>query len=341
MPVPAVGLNALATFTVISVERKGDRASIAGDLIRPEQLKRRGVVSIWIDLDRAATAKIVALDRPNRRALLDVAATDLHASFIPAARFAVFDSYWLGAVRLVLDQRRSWKQIDFRPRDAFEQPNPGGGRMWRIATDADRHRTDGRIVPGGWDHEHCDICWAKVSESNQRGAYVDDRDHWLCEMCHSMYVQRGDVGFVVHGAYDPQSPRTADDDAFDRLSTMVLNRDLAALDRYAAGGGNVDVRNRYGWTPLMIAAGDDEIESLALLAKLGADIDAVSRHGYTPLANAAQNGAERAVDLLLQLGATPQVPDELCGGSLLTYVKTGHGRENPRISQMLRDAGAR
>jgi ankyrin repeat protein len=104
----------------------------------------------------------------------------------------------------------------------------------------------------------------------------------------------------------------------------------------------VDSRSKYDWTPLMLAASNGHQSLVSLLLALGANVNAMSeKHGYTALSLAAQKGFAEVVEALLASGASVKVPDTLCGGSILTYVKTGPGRESHRIAQLLDNAGAR
>jgi hypothetical protein len=78
----------------------------------------------------------------------------------------VVGGYWLPRVQLVLDPTTTWTRTRFVPPDAFEQDAPTPGwRQSRVAQPGDENRTDGVIVAGGWDHEHCEICWGKRPEA--------------------------------------------------------------------------------------------------------------------------------------------------------------------------------
>jgi len=38
-----------------------------------------------------------------------------------------------------------------------------------------------------WEHDHCEFCWAKFSESREDpnvGYATTDRYHWICENCY-------------------------------------------------------------------------------------------------------------------------------------------------------------
>jgi hypothetical protein len=40
-----------------------------------------------------------------------------------------------------------------------------------------------------WDHEHCELCWATISEYlvHQQEGYTDGKE-WLCIECHDKYI---------------------------------------------------------------------------------------------------------------------------------------------------------
>jgi hypothetical protein len=50
----------------------------------------------------------------------------------------------------------------------------------------------GFVVPGGWDHEHCRLCWERISdiEAGKNFGYTDGKD-WLCESCYEKYIVSG------------------------------------------------------------------------------------------------------------------------------------------------------
>ena len=46
----------------------------------------------------------------------------------------------------------------------------------------------------GWDHTHCDFCWAKISDvaenSFREGYCTDDETHWVCEECYNDFKDK-------------------------------------------------------------------------------------------------------------------------------------------------------
>lgn len=80
-----------------------------------------------------------------------------------------------------------------------------------------------------------------------------------------------------------------------------------ALGIFIEAGVDVNLRNQFGWTPLMVTTFLGSEESATLLITHGANVSVCDNRGYTPLHWAAQRGYAKVADLLLQRGAYPNV----------------------------------
>lgn len=76
-----------------------------------------------------------------------------------------------------------------------------------------------------------------------------------------------------------------------------------ALKLFLEAGVDVNLRNHFGWTPLMVSTFMGSEEAATLLINTGANVSVFDRRGYTPLHWAAQRGYAKVVALLLQKGA--------------------------------------
>jgi len=122
----------------------------------------------------------------------DVDEKSLTASFIPESpvergriqskkTYPYLDGYWGERVQLVFDNSLRWARVDFKPRDAIA------------------HRRDGskELVKEGWDHEHCDICWATIS-LHENTSYMKSSDNdKVCLECFEKYVEKQCIDFIV------------------------------------------------------------------------------------------------------------------------------------------------
>ena len=341
MPVTLADLNA---FTIERIEQRDDRSLLHGRFRLPGQPSPGDGMNLFLGLDEDdVTGELEQLDPDGGTGVLAAWTSYLHPTVVAGASFPTYDDSWYTRVRLVLDARVTWTRKPFVAPDAFEQDTGNGGRSWRAVEPGDEARTDGRIVPGGWDHEECELCWKRIGPGGDPDAWVTDEGRWVCVPCHVQYVEPRDLRFLLDGARDDlATPPTPDEEAFDHFGRLINVYDLGAIRSWLDAGNKVDVQNRYGWTPLMLAALRGQSSLVALLLAAGADPSAVAdKHGYTPLALAAQKGYVEVTRTLLAAGATTEVPATFWGGSLLVYVKSGAGRDNVAISEMLTLAGAR
>lgn len=99
------------------------------------------------------------------------------------------------------------------------------------------------------------------------------------------------------------------------------------VERAVKGGARVDARDKYGRTPLHLAASDNpNSKIIQALVRLGADINARDEDGLTPLHLAASvNSNPQVVLVLLDLGADPK--------ARTSYGKTAWDliQENPKL----------
>ncbi|XP_026108921.1 fibronectin type 3 and ankyrin repeat domains protein 1-like, partial [Carassius auratus] len=87
---------------------------------------------------------------------------------------------------------------------------------------------------------------------------------------------------------------------------------LPLLQYLIQDGCEVDVRDGASWTPLMIVSvitGDTAAASLLITA--GADVNLQDRNGKTPLMVAVLNNYERLVKVLLENGADPNIQNQV------------------------------
>lgn len=84
---------------------------------------------------------------------------------------------------------RSWRRERWRPRPALIHRIGGGTSLFHGQT-FDPTKTD--LVPNGWNHDHCAICWWTLIESDdeQRAfGYIDEIGEWICSECYSQFIE--------------------------------------------------------------------------------------------------------------------------------------------------------
>jgi hypothetical protein len=89
-------------------------------------------------------------------------------------------------IQLVGDRSRKWVKRNFSPRNATIVEQEG---MKVIRPASTEECVTDSVIENGWDHEHCALCWAKISlqKTDEEIGYSDGKD-WVCEKCFQKYL---------------------------------------------------------------------------------------------------------------------------------------------------------
>jgi ankyrin repeat protein len=129
------------------------------------------------------------------------------------------------------------------------------------------------------------------------------------------------------------------DQIFEQWHRVIKRGDLPAARALVESGCDVNIRNRFGWTLLMLAAIEGDTPLVDYLLSRGADVNATNDFGVSALAYAALKGKYKAIQMLLGSGASVEVRPH--GRSLLEFAGWGDGRDRTdRHFDLLREAGA-
>jgi hypothetical protein len=116
------------------------------------------------------------------------------AGLRPNVSYPYLDGYWGERAELVLDERRNWQRRAFEPSDAVRYQAPGGASM--VTKSSAEAPPGGETVDGGWDHEHCDICWETINVYDQPAGYFSPPRTWICDRCYTSYVIPRSLAFI-------------------------------------------------------------------------------------------------------------------------------------------------
>jgi hypothetical protein len=163
-------------------------------------------------------ASVQSLNTETRAAILTFEATE--EPDIVGHTLAYLGPHWQAFhVWMVLDPDWGWEKKQFLGADAVAQDFESKDvsiiegrevKLWTKLTRADVQRglsrhypsedqtstlSGGtRLIPSGWDHEHCELCNSHIDVG--MFGYCDPDERWMCETCYARYVIRRDLAFV-------------------------------------------------------------------------------------------------------------------------------------------------
>ena len=83
----------------------------------------------------------------------------------------------------------------------------------------------------------------------------------------------------------------------------IYENDIKSVENYINSGHDLNIKNEYGYTALILASKNNKIEIAKLLLSASADINKQNNNGYTALIFAAYYNNVKIVKLLLNAGA--------------------------------------
>ncbi|MDP4151662.1 MAG: hypothetical protein Q8927_19220 [Bacteroidota bacterium] len=89
---------------------------------------------------------------------------------------------------LAQDKSRVWIKTKFQKRAGY-WVNVEGGRFLGRVEDNEPLPPDAGLELNAWDHEHCELCFQKISEypGDQAEGYFNG-SHWICVECFNKYI---------------------------------------------------------------------------------------------------------------------------------------------------------
>ena len=110
---------------------------------------------------------------------------------------------------------------------------------------------------------------------------------------------------------------------FELIEDIVYQDDTEAFEAVFASGGNINLQNKYGWTPLHIAIRRDRRDMVAYLLEHGADVDKTDGVGWTPLMECVMDDKPELCRLLVECGANTSVQNHRGATAAMLVKKFG------------------
>ncbi len=182
-------IDQLPTFTINRLEH--DR--VIGTFDKPLWIGERHLGDLLLPDERFVSGCFVNVDLQGHTATFVPTAAEDISAMLSGMTYPRLDGYWGERAALILDRQRHWSQRMFEPVDAVAFKGTGGTLV--KATNQNLPE-GGTVIKGGWDHEHCDICWETISPQTDPVAMFSEPDHWICRKCHESFVVPRSLDFI-------------------------------------------------------------------------------------------------------------------------------------------------
>ena len=110
---------------------------------------------------------------------------------------------------------------------------------------------------------------------------------------------------------------------------------IEAVKQHLAAGTDVNAKDSFGMTPLLLAGAKNQKEVVELLIAEGADVNAKTESGRNPLHSAAMEGHKEIAELLITKGADVNAKDAL------GWTPLDLARRHPETVDLLRKHGGK
>lgn len=190
------GLDILPVLHVRGVELQKDGALLVRGFLEGWTGPEEGLwFWLWTTDDNAITPEVKKYE-PNGEVVVRISSEDSQPEISVDSELPWLRAYWQ-ANHVKMIRRGEWKRRKFVASDAQHFELDGAHGWGRLQDGFPDGATPTHMEPAGWDHEHCEICRARIGDRGVEHGYVDPEDHWLCPSCYKRWAKPRDLGFLV------------------------------------------------------------------------------------------------------------------------------------------------
>ncbi len=150
---------------------------------------------LWVSDSEAILPSIKSFDFNSREISLLISKDEYRENIRPGEVL-----HWMNpagqAYHVTMILEGKWNQRYFVPEDAvhFEV---NGVHGWKINSGKlPEGAKQTSIQPKGWDHEHCELCDARIGNDGFELGYIDDNEHWICPDCFTKWAKPKSLKFL-------------------------------------------------------------------------------------------------------------------------------------------------
>ncbi len=169
-----------------------DSRLIKGQVSRWQWVGEGWIAYLYLGGGQLIEGRFRNVDETTKGVSFAVEASEFPSGIAARDSIPFFDGYWGERAVIVLNEALQWRKETFKTGDAIR---------YYMVRDGDTLRPylgDGQpeIEAGGNTHNHCDICWATISESENHQYMRSSNDDGICVDCFRKYVGQRSIGFV-------------------------------------------------------------------------------------------------------------------------------------------------
>jgi hypothetical protein len=171
----------LPKFIVETVNYESDKIILAGKVDRWEWIGEGYFTDIFLDEHNIIEGEFLEVNKESLSAKIIIKSIIERGKIQTKKSYPYFDGYWGERAQLVFNSSLEWAKTNFKPSDAI------------------RHYNDGRVetIKDGWDHEHCNICWATIDFTENTVYMKSNQGDEVCQECFDNYIKRKSIDFIV------------------------------------------------------------------------------------------------------------------------------------------------
>jgi len=110
---------------------------------------------------------------------------------------------------------------------------------------------------------------------------------------------------------------------FELFEDVVYKNDIDMFNGLLESGMDINLQNKYGWTPLHVSIRRDRREMVNILLEKGADINKIDGVGWTPLMESIMDDMPNLCALLVEKGADTSIANQRGATAAMLVQKFG------------------
>lgn len=192
-----VTLADLPAFRVASIDDVSPDPQLLGEFTHLNSV-REGRSWLYAGNESSLIGDLVRLDTRTRQAAFVAPFWSRESEIQVGSAVPWADGYWQAYhVTMIVDASATWRRVEFLS-SAAQHFMLGNAHWWgKAGAKLPEGARATHIEPGGWDHEHCELCNKHIGKHGDPFGYPDRDNHWLCVECHLRYAQPRSLEFAL------------------------------------------------------------------------------------------------------------------------------------------------